>query len=164
MTFSEFLEKQDMARMMKLGSLDGSGFYYCGTVGDILSRMETYNRILYGREVHLISRCIERINQMEAAGPMSVDPNIVGQWRHEVERRKNRLEWLWHNHAHYISLADREVVEHYDATGYDEGAVIVILEGYENGAYWTLDEVKEPMSFARGGAGTDKQVPRKESA
>ena len=164
MLLGEFLKQYDVDHLIKLGSVDGSGFFYCGTTDDILAHLAAYDCLLYGREVHLIRRCIERINQMEAAGPQSEDPNSVETWEHEVQRRKERLAWLRNNHEHYIHLGDREVVEFYDATGYDEGSVIVIISGYENGAYWTLDEVRAPMSFARGGAGNDKQIMRKESA
>lgn len=135
---------------IKLGSKSGSGFFYCGTAGDLFLKLEDYNEILYNREEHLIKRCEERVHQMEN-GPV---PEYMAkeQFDAELERRRDRLAWLQDSHRNYIHLADREVIQDYDATGFDEGAIIVIIEGYENGAYWTLDEVKTPMSFARGGA------------
>ena len=135
---------------IKLGSKDGSGFFYCGTIRDLMNKCGTYDEILYNREAHLIKRCQERIRQMENGPvPEHMDKD---QFDAELERRRARLAWLQESHKNYIHLADREVIQDYDATGFDEGAIIVIIEGYENGAYWTLDEVKTPMSFARGGA------------
>ena len=69
MLLGEFLKQYDVDHLIKLGSVDGSGFFYCGTTDDILAHLAAYDCLLYGREVHLIRRCIERINQMEAAGP-----------------------------------------------------------------------------------------------
>lgn len=142
MTLSELFDMYIHDTPIKLGAEDGSGFFYCGTIRDLMNKLEDYNEILYNR--------YERICQMQNG--YIPDGVTKEMWQNELERRQRRLEWLQDAHLHYIHLGDREVLRDYNATGYDEGAIIVIVEGYENGAYWTLDEVRIPMSFARGGA------------
>ena len=150
MTLSELFDMYIHDTPIKLGAEEGSGFFYCGTIRDLMNKLEDYNDILYNHEEHLINRCYERICQMQNGYiPDGVSKEM---WQNELERRQRRLEWLQDAHLHYIHLGDREVIQDYNATGFDEGSIIVIIEGYENGAYWTLDEVRIPMSFARGGA------------
>ena len=44
MLLGEFLKQYDVDHLIKLGSVDGSGFFYCGTTDDILAHLAAYDR------------------------------------------------------------------------------------------------------------------------
>lgn len=148
MRFGEFVETLPPDKMIKLGAIDGSGFFYCGSAGDILANMESYNEMLLRRMKKIMRKCENRISQLENILAIIEDPKIREYNEHELIRRKNRLKDLNNLLETFTDLSEREIIEHYPSIEFDGEAVIIIVKGCEYGSYWSLDEVKSPMAFS----------------
>lgn len=164
---------KDYEGKIKVGASGGSSFYYVGDTEDLRANIVDYENKLKEYAEERVKNAKRNLAAVARANPTPLDyvrkfPDgdaqgflkYVNQWLNEYRTKTRTLEDAQENLKNYTTMLMREVVKEYDATAYDTGK-IVLLEGSENGAYWTSDEVKDsPMAFKMGsGSVEEKQLP-----
>ena len=163
MTLEKYLDKKKTGKI-RLGSNHGSGYFYCGTVEDLLNYREDYQDRVYERAKFLKAKAIANFEVCSRNEPTPLAfyrrnndgtgedyIKFVNQWLNEMRRKAKSVERRAEYVKNYIPLFDRDVEKTYDATAYDDDTTCVIIEGRETGAYWTIEEAEQagfPMKFA----------------
>lgn len=146
---------------IKVGSNKGSAFFYIGDTEDLIAHIEGYEAMVwqhnndrqkrakdsYYRTMDNFPTPLSYIRQNphgDAEGMLTT----INAWFDDYRRRKRIYEDWVSKMREYVSLMNRQVISTQDATGYDEGYKIIIVEGKEHGSWWTADEATEPMSFS----------------
>lgn len=136
MKLGEILENYK-GKLVKIGTKDGCAYIYCGECNEetirILSTM-SYRRILEMKHI------IERKQYMLNSSRFSRMEKLTAQ--RVIESTKNNLD-------NYVSILDRPVFEVYKTIDCPKlyepmvNVTAIIIEGTEQGKYWTLNEWKE---------------------
>lgn len=161
------LEPYDYNKPLKVGASDGSGFFYCGTVGDFVEDMEDYSDLLRKHAQANVQAANRRLNQRLNNPPTierfcreelrSDKPNLsfenftfyVNHYFSAIKNLKSAADTQVFNYDAFKPLGKREVVDIREASyAADPGVTILIIEGYEIGKYWTVDEVKGKTHIA----------------
>ena len=176
----ELLEKIQ-TKNVKIGTEDGSGFFYCGPLGDFLAELDSWDQWLleYLRKAQTLSE-----KQLKAAVTQLPDPsgyagkmirermqpfcltlqgylNILQDGFERVNRCKKKLDTANLNLRTRKDLRKRRIKEIREADKIvDTDATIVIIEGMEPGGYWTIKEFEEGINGEEneGALGKDDQV------
>lgn len=138
---------------VKIGGNEGSGFFYCGSFEDLRNNQEHYENLLLGYELRRVRKA--RNKKDEIYEFMLYGWNV---WQDYLIKLR-RFEELQRQIKYYTGLFSRRVVRAYKATGFDDGAWIVIINSDINGKFWTIDEVKSP-TLAFGGSGGYPKNPK----
>lgn len=146
---------------VKVGARDGSGYFYMGTGDDLRTHLDKYEEMLRRYEADRVTKARDRVEFMKSHQPDALSfvtkfedgtsdmfLQYLDEWLNEYRRRLARQRLAEEDYRQRKRLADRQVVKEYTATNFDEGAKILIIDGGAYGAYWTFDEVAEPMKFA----------------
>lgn len=162
MIFVDVLAEYSPDLKLKVGSVDGTNYFYVGTVGDMADHIDKYNRCLYGHMLHLKKKSEKRVqihlanaptpetycrSQMKKVAPdLTVDGyNAELRWWFRwaaikyatLEKRESLL-------ARFTELPFREVIEHGMADSLaDPDCVRIVIEGGETGKWWSTDEAKK---------------------
>ena len=144
---------------LKVGASDGSGFFYCGTVGDFITNMDDYSS-LCEKNAHTSVIVAKKTLETRVKNPPSIDRFIrseIKKPKHDfslknfefylrhyldaIDRLTNAVDNAVVIESKFKHLDQREVVEIREASQVsDPGVLICIISGYEKGAYWTMDE------------------------
>lgn len=155
------LEPYDYKKPLKVGSSDGSGFFYCGTVGNFVEDMEDHSDLLRKHALASVQAANRRLNQ-RLSNPPTIDrfcreelrsdkPNLtfenyrfyVDHYFAAIKGFKSAADTQEEHYEAFKPLSKREVVEIREASdAADPGVTILIIDGYELGKYWTVGEAK----------------------
>lgn len=169
MTITETLKAYDPTLKIKIGSVDGDGFWFCGTVGYVRQSMEAidtkikaYHRKRVAKAKKNLQECLNREPSPLAylrAEMQKLDPEPTARaymetlnayFSHAV-RLQNTVKSYERTLYRVVDFADREVVECEMADPeVDEDTVRLIVEGAEKGTLWMTNEAKTiPCYFFR---------------
>lgn len=177
MKIKNVLKNYDKDLSLKVGAKDGTAFFYVGTVGDFLENMDVYDSVMRNRTVRIQIRA-ERAYENEIRNAPTLEgyarecikkeePLIYSDYRASIEDWFMRVTQK-HNTAlkkkaaaaNYRKLSGREVKEYEmcDKT-IDDNCLRVVIEGYETGAYWCLEEAATlpSLEFTRATSGEDEE-------
>lgn len=153
MTFGEWLEKA--SGTIKVGTVDGANFFYCGTVEDVKQNKFVYAEAFKQNARKRVAAAKERVDKLLRHDPTPAEyiraavddiPSENGyllfrrMWFTEMGRALRSLHRRESDLREMVELMDREVKDVRMATAYETDCQIVIISGRENGAYWTTDE------------------------
>lgn len=170
MKIAKALKDYDPDKLLKVGAKNGSGFFYCGTVGDFLENMEDNSDLLRKHAISILQAAKRRLNQ-RISNPPTIDrftreqlrgdgnPNLTFQnyrfyvehWFSGVYGLKQAADNHEQRYDAFKPLDKRDVVEVRESlAAADPGVTALIIEGYELGRYWTMDEAagKSYIAFA----------------
>ena len=149
---------------IKLGSAPGSGYFYLGDGMDLRVNIDRYDKILCDYEGDRVRRARQNFEFLRANQPDFVSfaekypdgdaetyMRYVDEWLNEYRRRKNKYKQLEEDYVNRKHLKDRIVVKNYSDNTFDSDAKSILIDtGNIYGAYWTFDELQEPMAFGSG--------------
>lgn len=120
--------KQNKGQRVKIGSIMGSSFFYCDTIGENTEH-----------EIKLIGNRFKKHYKDSANTKYTAYKNSITEYD-----KKNNLK-LYRRYMKlfngFTCLLTREVIEVYDSISYDElDAKIVMVKGKEISKYWTIKE------------------------
>lgn len=176
MTFEEALEKYKPNTKIKIGADDGTGFFYVGTVGDIVDGMSKFEKIDHAyyknrlksarqefasevnRDVSIMAyakNVFNRVNANKSIGnPFSEEDYqrfVAHHFKLLNAKYKTKLEEEEANN-NYIPLSRRTVSGTFKAAKpVDDNVTVIMVSGYEKGAYWTYDEAESAPSMKFAG-------------
>lgn len=141
---------------VKIGSKQGSSFFYCGKGKEAIKELNKINKQLVKQNTltlnnlktrleHLDEIYQERINLAKEKGKITDLKSYIASLNVEKERERIRIpkkiaevEWCINNH-----VLDRPVQEIVDGICQDEyPCKIVYIKGIEQGKYWLICEYK----------------------
>lgn len=139
---------------IKIGSSNGNGYFYYGTIGDWRKNGNDYSDEL---KDHMYSRYLKSLknsndtiqsfcrniiakseNGVVPEKYISTIENYFGRISKMVNAKNNTKKW----YDNFVPVSDREVVEFFDADMAieDEDCMILIVEGNESGKFWDGNE------------------------
>ena len=152
---------------LKLGS--ASGFWYVGTVGDFLDRIEnindsanyhTYSQLQFAERNYsaLQRKWIDYQKQvlseiMKDDHKITVDSYVetAAKLFKAIDAARNRVKTWRKRRLCFEHVANRAVKEcEFSDPAADLGVLRCVITGYEVGAYWTTDEAKTIPSIKFG--------------
>lgn len=186
MTLQEFINKKDDEQLIKIGTENGFGFFWCGTVG-LFKRIvdsDTITKNFSDRTKSAAQTC--RNNFVSEASSFSVKTErkkdestdetfysgVIERSTDNIRRSYN--EWLANccrlsdiaKNAQKlvdepVKIMDREVLNVYMASDViePEPTVIAIIYGWERGEYWTIEESNNVQKASEKPA--KKRAPKK---
>lgn len=153
---------------VKIGAESSTGFWYCGSIDEYI---QTQGSIEYDLELRLRKRYNASNARMRglikkpetdlsdylkalaknAKRPEDIKPTMEGYMSfvqdriNEINKRAEYTIQQRERRDHYIPLPQRIVKKAYPSIDYSEGhdTTILLLEGNENGTYWTQKEYRE---------------------
>ena len=144
---------------VKIGAENGSGFFYAGSIVNYLDNIERVDKACHLAAKQNVSRHKDRIDRMcrNCPTPEAFARRCLARDEQEKMTSENYSQFLDAYYKKLCSvseetqkaedilnnwkvLAQRKVVRCDDSIA-DEDCLVVIIEGYELGRYWTLDEV-----------------------
>lgn len=155
-TLNELLkEKKYKECNVKIGSKNGSGFYYCGKANLIysLKELERANEKLYRQNTNVISQLTKRYNQLDQIYNATIEKakkRNIKNWDLYIAKlnkkkaiEQKRLPKLISDikNDRSIHILDRVVKEIVVGISPDEQpCYVVYVSGHEKGMYWTIAE------------------------
>lgn len=163
MKLIELLETLDPEQPIKIGAKDGSSFFYVGTPNDMLATFDTSSK-RYGEYDMVIYRSYERaIKNYEIEANAAYESAMKDAQERGAELTakgfKKALRIIFNSDAAKVirkvedklakttahqrqtkSLQDREVMDSFIADKVVDDCFAIIVEGFEYGRYWTMDE------------------------
>lgn len=163
MKLIELLETLDPEQPIKIGAKDGSSFFYVGTPADMLATFDTSSK-RYGEYDMVIYRSYERAiknyavesnaayeNAMKDAAERGAELTAKGFKKalriifnsdaaKVIRKVEDKLAKTTANQRQTKSLKDREVMDSFIADKVVDDCLAIIVEGFEYGRYWTMDE------------------------
>lgn len=167
MNLLEALQAYPDDQPVKIGTVDGGGYWYLGTVGDVRQRTAILNDACYEYAVRLHQNAIKSIDfltqnppthdrfmkwQKRIALNLDTEPDFSpesyekfkAKYAHDKKRAELYKKKTAQRVSTYVSLYDREVLDIADCIDVaDPGVVRVVITGYEHGACWVMAEAKE---------------------
>lgn len=178
--------KDDLLRTIttkniKIGTIDGSGFFYCGPTKDFIMDLDKWEKSLYDQLMYAKKLSTKQLATAIATLPTpeeyakkmireKMQPfcltlqgylNLMQDGFERVNRCKKKLDTANLNLRTRKDLRKRRIKEIRDADKIvDTDATIVIIEGMEPGGYWTIKEFEEGTNGEdnEGGTGKDGSV------
>lgn len=170
MKLPDLLRELEAEQKIKLGAADGVGYFYIGTAGDLLDRLDDYNAQAYriaegyykrakrNLEAALAATCTPNLYAQKEITSIVPDISVAGyegylrEFFTNVLAEKQRFERAQVYLESYRKLDARQVEETRDADkAVDPEYKIVLVSGYERGKYWFADEatMKPSMRFVQ---------------
>lgn len=169
MTILEALMGYGPEQKVKIGAKDGTGHWYAGTVADVIGRLYVLNERCAKYALDLqksAAAALERKIRVEPTPAFFVRAQLkradeLGEYLDlsreayqtalekyfaEVRKSKSYLDRCTERLAAYVDLKDREVVRRemcIPCESGDPGTLQIILEGFEDGAFWATDEAAQ---------------------
>lgn len=168
MKLIELLQTLDPEQPIKIGAKDGISFFYVGTPADMLATFDTSSK-RYGEYDMVIYRSYERaIKNYEIEANVAYDNAMKDAEERGAELTakgfKKALRLIFNSDASKAilkiedklakttahqrqtkSMQDREVMDSFKADKVVDDCLAIIVEGFEYGRYWTMDEA--PKGF-----------------
>ena len=157
------LKEKNPDQIIKIGSVDGTGFWYCGTVRYFLDNISSINKTVKEYSAAQLASAQKAFESLLESYPTPADYAKL-ELKKEAEERKmsvegyNKLLSRWFSAVisadariktweqrfeNYVALSKREVKDSDMADPVvDEGVLWILVDGFEAGRYWTTDEVK----------------------
>lgn len=147
---------------IKIGAKKGTNYFYIGTSQDYIEHQEVYEAQLWDYNSYRMRKAKTVLHELSQNFPtpetyIKRNPKAtaadfmkaIDQWFNDYRRRKQIYDNWADRMRTYTALQNRTVIDTYKASGFDEGYTVVIVDGAEQGSYWTADEVTKPMNFAQ---------------
>lgn len=143
---------------IKIGSADGNGYFYCGTVADWNENCDAYSVAM---KAHVLERYNNAFNSCQKSIKLFCENTIKASKDHKtitedyilsVENYFERIGKMvtTKNNAKkrmdlYVPIGDREVVEYFEADLAVEfpECLIILIKGSESGKFWDNTEVTD---------------------
>lgn len=167
MKIKDALYGMPSTKRIKIGAENGTSFFYCGTIEDLLFKIDDYSLICRqnarkevaeanNRLSRLINNppTIERFVKRELRKPIPAvsieNYNLyVEMYLKIINRTLNSIDTKKFRLSTFEPLDKREVIEVREADpAVDEDVIILIVSGYEVGSYWTTDECDENTNIS----------------
>jgi len=147
---------------LKVGSKDGSSFWYMGTVGDFRDNIVEYNDRAYKYATQKRNRAYKSF-QFTVENPMTPDHYVrkqlkteaypsysykdyidkLNKWFESLTRKQKTLKSANDELENYVKLKKRSSVNlYYQDPLVDELCAILIIEGCELGGFWLFNEAE----------------------
>lgn len=145
MTILEELAAYSAETPLKIGSRGGTRFFYVGTVGDVRDNIDDYDDLLFDHLNARVQRAKVKLAEAKAA-----DSPAVEELTDILSKRRAALK-------KFRPLRERKVLECKMSDPIaDKGVLRIIVEGNENGYYWSSDERKDGMPMILFSVGVQK--------
>lgn len=168
MKLIELLQGLDPEQPIKIGAKDGSSFFYVGTPADMLATFDTSSK-RYGEYDMVIYRSYERTiknyeieanaayeNAMKDAEKRGAELTAKGFKKalriifnsdasKAILKVEDKLAKAKAHQRQTKSMQDREVMDYFKADKVVDDALAIIVEGFEYGRYWTMDEAPKGL-------------------
>lgn len=160
MNILKAIEKYKDTQKIKLGS--ASGFFYIGTVGDLKDRIEviddgcktfirqrrqsTQETLVNWLGMDMTPSGWARTELKNEEPDLSVQNyiNALDAYYRKVKSAKENAELWYKRFLMFEHIWNREVTDIGKAKLPEEnGYILIVLEGHEQGKFWTSDEAKE---------------------
>lgn len=156
----EAKEKDYLSLQKAVDALEGNpvihigsktGFFFIGTKEEYEANIDFVQQDLQATRMEHLSEYLRQLDLYKGKiiHPDG-DPGTEKYWQLLSDRAK-RLSWIaqyiqkLENYLNtFVAIRKREVVEQYDRIQKD--GVVIIVEGKENGEYWSYDEYKEGIA------------------
>lgn len=154
---------------LKLGS--ASGFWYVGTVGDFLDRIEcinesvenyAYSQLQFAEQNYSILQRKWSDYQKQVLSELMKDDHKItvdsyvetaAKLFKAIDTARRRVKMWRRRKLCFEHVANRAVKEcEFSDPAADLGVLRCVITGYEVGAYWTTDEAKENPSIKFAGS------------
>lgn len=164
---------------VKIGTKDGSGFFYCGPLTDFLADLDGWETKLFEQLKKAVALSEKQLRSAvntlpepkayaermirERMQPFNLTLqgylNLLQDGFANVNRKKKSLDAASLALKKRKDLRKRHIEETYPSQT-EKHTTIVIIEGSERGLYWTIKEFEEGISGEdnEGGTGKDDQV------
>lgn len=148
MKLNDFIQTLDKEQKIKIGTEQGSNFFFAGTVKQYREWGWGYTRELKRRLEKDLYEAEKRLERAERTrGKLPETELLVSAGKASVELAKWKLKT-------FKPLGDREVLDKLTASviADEDTPMILNVEGTEDGAYWTIAEAEkmgEPFSLHR---------------
>lgn len=161
-TIRSTLKEYDKETRLKVGSSEGTSFWYMGTVGDFLKNLKEYNDAAFRCAQNKKKRAETKLDQMIKSWP-TPESYVRRQftfcgsnevkfesyqaelkfWFDGVTRKKKTLNNATKELISYIPLGKRNVIEVFTQNpAADDEGLVMNVEGYETGIYWLYSEAE----------------------
>lgn len=168
-TLLDIVNEMKDKQLIEIGSENGSGFFYIGTVEDLKKNIDEYDKMVKDyantRIENANSRLTSSINNpptiseymetIATAYRQGKDPDLsyegyekyLKKYFSSLVSKKKTLDDRFDYYEQLKPLFERKVVDERRSI-VDKGAVNVIVEGDEKGRFWDKSEVKSsPLMF-----------------
>lgn len=168
-----FLTKIPESKVLKLGAADGSCFIFIGKKDELARNAKSYDGLLSAMWKHreekshilyetdrLHPRTIEGYlasrfprsteESLDTAPVMSAEDLLkyLNQYFERLSRSFNCWKSIQRKARLLVPLMKRRVTEYYESDPIVDDALIVLVEGYEQGTLWTVKEAEERGHFS----------------
>lgn len=167
-TLPEMIKDIPGERTVKIGAKDGSGFFFVGSNKYLVENLEDISARVWNETVRMKNQAEKEFQTYRTGNAASIkiyinqelrkdEPNFTteGYMRflaaffHTMQVKRGTMVRRVNDWRNYIHLEAREIVDMFEADPVVDDAVIIIVTGTELGAYWTSDEVTEPVRFGK---------------
>ena len=163
MKLIELLKTLDPEQPIKIGAKDGSSFFYVGTPADMIATFDTsstrygeYDMVIYKTYEKAIKRYEEEAsiaydNAMKDAQERGAELTAKGFKKalrlifnsdasKAILKVEDKLAKAKTHQRQTKSMQDRNVMDSFKADNVVDDCLAIIVEGFEYGRYWTMDE------------------------
>lgn len=147
--------------VIKVGAINGTSYFYIGTVGDITESAEKYNAALRSywkvkadRESNYIKKLSEATNissYIRATKEKTLDTKGFLHYLDGVFRKINlateRMNDSMDHLRTFVPLMRRQVIRCERASDVVDNSLVIVLAGYEQGKLWTVQEIGDNKSM-----------------
>lgn len=174
---SRFLKTLPKDQVIKVGTKEGNGWWYVGTVKDFSDHLDVYDQMLMDTAEKYLKIGTNAYNSKISKGTpeyyirafsdtdhwkdiMNVDhyTKWLDSWFKSIIRKKSALIKLESYCKNYRHLASREVVDWSKADeAIEENCIRIIISGIERGVYWATSDAKQLPSV-----GLDVNIDKEE--
>lgn len=162
MNFKRTILEMEDEQKIKVGCVDGVGYFYVGTAGDMKENLMDYNDRVrqiavdaaYRAEAGLSAAvsaicspsdyCKKELKKLSPNITMDGYKAYINDYFTNIIVKKHTADKALDRLNSFVSLAEREVAELRDAdAGVDMDYKIVLLAGGERGKFWFGDEARK---------------------
>lgn len=154
-TLKAVLEEMSPDQVIKIGS--GARFFFIGEVQDYLSKMDSYDsgsvaRLEgYKKQLAWAEKNLCRLESLADQYTDDPDSKEAKKFRQELRIAKATVTRLTKGVNSDRPFSERKVLNMYESCMvYDEGTICIIIEGIEQGRYWTIDETRGLPAYGIG--------------
>ena len=136
------------AQKVKIGAKHGTGWFYCGTVKRFLENIGPYDAEIRSYWQKRLSAAWEKLGQTAQNRPDVELVERLRTWSKTIIMLCDRVDRIRGINRDYVGIAEREVltVRHADKS-IDENTINIIIDGYEEGKFWTFDEARRARKY-----------------
>ena len=167
-TLPEVIKDIPDGKTVKIGAKDGSGFFFVGSKEYLAEHLDDISDRVWNETVRMKNQAEKEFQTYRTGNAASIkiyinrelrkdEPNFTAEgyikflsaFFHTLDVKRGTMVRRVNDWGKYIHLEAREVVDVYEADPVVDDAVNIIVTGTELGAYWTSDEVTEPVRFGK---------------